>query len=256
MEKTKTKNNFFSLMAVMVLVICISSASNNALAINLEGTEYTGVPETYGEESFDDTNPGINYGLCAGFDYEELQDCLITDPSLLMDGDGSTLINTEEPPAEETPAETPPEEEKKDKDKDIVVPPVEVLPVEEIPVEEIPVVEEPPAVKPPLEGDLDGDGDVDNYDWWLQWMIDNGYLEEGEVLGVYQERPEAIVKPVTEKDHSEQAQLDNHLSITNGLSLKVDLILLLLLLIFASVVDCQIKIRKLITKNKNVKKKK
>ena len=67
------------LLTLLITTLTLAGATNIASAINLGHTVFDNeIPETVSDDTFDAENPGINFGLCAGFSNIPDEDCNLT----------------------------------------------------------------------------------------------------------------------------------------------------------------------------------
>lgn len=82
----------------LVLIILVLLPVSQAGAINLGRVVYDSEnPVEVTEDSFNNDNPGVNFGLCAGFDGQSLEECLIDGGSVSEPVEYSPEPETESP---------------------------------------------------------------------------------------------------------------------------------------------------------------
>lgn len=78
------------LTGVMTALTISISWVSGASAIQLPASSDGSVPESFGEESFDDSNPGINFGLCNGLAANTTSECPLSDELASSGGAGGS----------------------------------------------------------------------------------------------------------------------------------------------------------------------
>ena len=78
------------LTGVMTALTISISWVSGASAIQMPASSDGSVPESFGEESFDDSNPGINFGLCNGLAANTTSECSLSDELATSGGAGGS----------------------------------------------------------------------------------------------------------------------------------------------------------------------